>query len=127
MTSRVLHGGDFLYPSLESNLWDGQQMVEAMNFVNAVAPMYVTSGNHEFDRRGSRQLVAAIEASEFDWLGDNYVLQTGDNVADQALQSAFTFEHDGKTIGVFSLTLHAYDGGNARDYVQDRSRLQGGC
>jgi 2',3'-cyclic-nucleotide 2'-phosphodiesterase (5'-nucleotidase family) len=25
----VLHGGDFLYPSLESNLWDGQQMVEA--------------------------------------------------------------------------------------------------
>ena len=115
---RVLHGGDFLYPSLESNLWDGQQMVEAMNFVNAIAPMYVTSGNHEFDRRGSRQLVAAIEASEFDWLGDNYVFKTGDEVADQALQSAFTFEHDGKTVGVFSLTLHAYDGGNARDYVQ---------
>ena len=115
---RVLHGGDFLYPSLESNLWDGQQMVEAMNFLNAVAPMYVTSGNHEFDRRGSRQLVAAIKASEFDWLGDNYVFQTGDDAADQALQSAFTFEHDGKTIGIFSLTLHAYDGGNARDYVQ---------
>ena len=42
---RVLHGGDFLYPSLESNLWDGQQMIEAMNFVNAIAPMYVTPGN----------------------------------------------------------------------------------
>ena len=115
---RVLHGGDFLYPSLESNLWDGRQMVEAMNFVDAVAPMYVTAGNHEFDRRGSRQLVAAIKASEFDWLGDNYVFTTGDDVADRALQSAFTFEHDGQTIGVFSLTLHADDGGNARDYVQ---------
>jgi 5'-nucleotidase len=115
---RVLHGGDFLYPSLESNLWDGQQMVEAMNFVNAIAPMYVTSGNHEFDRRGSRQLVAAIKASEFNWLGDNYVFMTGDDVADRALQPAFTFEHDGKTIGIFSLTLHALDGGNARDYVQ---------
>ena len=47
---RLLHGGDFLYPSLESQLWDGLQMVDAMNFVNAVAPLYVTSGNHEFDR-----------------------------------------------------------------------------
>ena len=79
----VLHGGDFLYPSLESNLWDGLQMVDAMNFVDAVAPMHVTSGNHEFDRRGPRQLVAAIQASEFDWLGDNYVLETGDEVARQ--------------------------------------------
>ena len=49
---RLLHGGDFLYPSLESQLWDGMQMVDAMNFLNAVAPLYVTSGNHEFDRRG---------------------------------------------------------------------------
>ena len=98
---RVLHGGDFLYPSLESSIWDGQQMVEAMNFVDAIAPMYVTSGNHEFDRSVSRQLVAAIEASEFDWLGDNYVFRTGDDVADQALQAALTFEHDGKTVGIF--------------------------
>ena len=29
---RILHGGDFLYPSLESQLWDGEQMVEAFNF-----------------------------------------------------------------------------------------------
>jgi 5'-nucleotidase len=48
---RILHGGDFLYPSLESQLWDGLQMVDAMNFLNSVAPLYTTSGNHEFDRR----------------------------------------------------------------------------
>lgn len=114
---RVLHGGDFLYPSLESNIWDGMQMVEVMNFVDAVAPMYVVAGNHEFDRRGSRQLVDAVNASDFDWVGDNYVFVTGDEAADQALRPAFTFEHDGRTIGVFALTLHAQDGGNARDYV----------
>jgi 2',3'-cyclic-nucleotide 2'-phosphodiesterase (5'-nucleotidase family) len=33
------------------------------------------------------------------------------------LHSAFTIEHDGKTIGVFALTLHAHDGGNDRDYL----------
>src|SRR6056300_1124664 len=79
---RILHGGDFLYPSLESQLWDGLQMVDAMNFVNAVAPLYVTAGNHEFDRRGSEQLVAAVLASEFAWLGDNYTFDTGDAAAD---------------------------------------------
>ena len=114
----ILHGGDFLYPSLESQLWDGLQMVDAMNFVNAVAPLYVTSGNHEFDRRGPEQLVAAVKDSEFVWLGDNIRLKTGDEAADGALQKAFTFDAGGKTVGVFSLTLHPDDGGNDRAYLE---------
>jgi 5'-nucleotidase len=113
----ILHGGDFLYPSLESQLWDGLQMVDAMNFIDAVAPLHITSGNHEFDRRGPEQLVAAINASEFDWLGDNYVFKTGDPQADAALKSGFTFSHGDKTVGVFALTLHGDDGGNYRDYI----------
>ncbi len=114
---RILHGGDFLYPSLESQLWDGLQMVDAMNFLNAVAPLYAVAGNHEFDRRGPQQLVAALKASEFDWLGDNYSFATGDAEADALLHSGFTFEAAGKTVGVFSLTLHGEDGGNTRSYV----------
>ena len=114
---RILHGGDFLYPSLESQLWDGLQMVDAMNFMNAVAPLYTVAGNHEFDRRGPEQLVAALHASEFEWLGDNYSFETGDVAADAALKSGFTFQHGDKTVGVFSVTLHADDGGNARDYA----------
>ena len=114
---RILHGGDFLYPSLESQLWDGLQIVDAMNFMNAVAPLYVTAGNHEFDRRGSGQLVAAIQASEFAWLGDNYTFDTGDAAADEALRSGFTFQHGNKSVGVFSVTLHSDDGGNSRGYV----------
>ena len=115
---RILHGGDFLYPSLESQLWDGLQMVDAMNFMDAVAPMYAVSGNHEFDRRGPEQLIAAVNASEFDWLGDNYRFRTGDGAADAALRSGFTFEHGDRTVGVFSLTLAGEDGGNNRDYVE---------
>ncbi len=114
---RILHGGDFLYPSLESQLWDGQQMVEAFNYMDSLAPMHVVAGNHEFDRRTPEQLVNAVNASRFDWLGDNYEFQTGDAAVDEALQEAFTVEYGDKTIGVFSLTAHADHSGNDRGYV----------
>ena len=114
---RILHGGDFLYPSLESQLWNGQQMVDAFNFMDEIAPMHVIAGNHEFDRRTPEHLVNAIAASTFDWLGDNYEFNTGNSEADAALQKSFTVEQGGKTIGIFSLTTHADHGGNDRDYV----------
>ena len=113
----LTHGGDFLYPSLESQLWDGLQMVEAMNYLDALAPMYVTLGNHEFDRRTPEALVNAVNASTFDWVSDNVALRTGDADVDAALRSAFIFKAAGKTIGAFSVTLHANDGGNDRDYA----------
>jgi len=122
---RILHGGDFLYPSLESQLWNGLQMVDAFNFMDAVAPMYVASGNHEFDRRGPEQLVAAVRESQFDWLGDNLVFKTGEADVDSALRPAFTFQAGGKTIGVFSLTLNAVDGGNERDYLENDGDYMG--
>ncbi len=114
---RVLHGGDFLYPSLESGLWNGLQMIDAFNFMDTLAPMYVVAGNHEFDRRTPEHLAAAVNASRFEWLGDNYTFNTGDAAADAALRASFVFESRGKSIGVFSLTLHVDDGGNRRDYV----------
>ena len=114
---RILHGGDFLYPSLESQLWDGQQIVDAFNFMDAVAPLYAVAGNHEFDRRGPQQLVDAVRASEFDWLGDNYTFKTGAADVDNALRRAFTFAAGGRRIGVFALTLNVVDGGNERDYL----------
>ena len=114
----ILHGGDFLYPSLESQLWDGLQVVDAMNFMNALAPLYATSGNHEFDRRGPEQLKDALHASEFVWVGDNFRFETKDAAADAMLKPAFTFNAGGKTVGIFSLTLHPDDGGNARSYLE---------
>jgi 2',3'-cyclic-nucleotide 2'-phosphodiesterase (5'-nucleotidase family) len=114
---RILHGGDFLYPSLESQLWHGMQIVDAFNFMDAVAPMYVVAGNHEFDPRTSDHLIEAAKASDFDWVGDNYRFATGDAEADSALHEQFVFEADGRRVGLFGLLLHAKDGGNERGYV----------
>ena len=33
---RLLHGGDFLYPSLESQLWQGMQMVDRVHEIERV-------------------------------------------------------------------------------------------
>lgn len=115
---RILHGGDFLYPSLESQLWHGMQMVEAMNYLDDLAPMYVALGNHEFDPRSPAHLINAVRASRFDWLGDNVDFSTGDIKVDAHLRKTFTFEHGDKRIGVFSLTLHPDDGGNERGYLR---------
>jgi 2',3'-cyclic-nucleotide 2'-phosphodiesterase (5'-nucleotidase family) len=114
---RILHGGDLLYPSLESQIWNGQQMVEALNFIDRLAPVYFVAGNHDFDPRTPDHLINAMRAAEFDWLGDNYQLNTGDAAVDAMLQSSFTFDYENKTIGIFSLTSHVADGGNSRDYV----------
>jgi 5'-nucleotidase len=114
---RILHGGDFLYPSLESSLWQGEQIVEAFNFMDSIAPLYAVAGNHKFDPRTPDSLITAVETSEFDWLGDNYDFATGNDDVDNALKSAFTFEYEGKTIGIFSITAHADHGGNNRTYA----------
>jgi len=114
---RLLHGGDFLYPSLESQVWDGEQMVEAMNFLDDLAPLYVVPGNHELDPRDPAALVSRIGESRFDWLGDNFTLATGDPATDRSLHRAFTFDAGGRKIGIFALTLHPDDDGNLRDYA----------
>ena len=114
---RVLHGGDFLYPSLESQLWDGIQVVEAMNYVDNLAPLYATSGNHEFDPREPEHLADAVRASTFDWLGANYDFVTGDAEIDGRLHETLMFRHGDKLIGLFGLLLHPDDGGNDRDYL----------
>ena len=128
---RLLHGGDFLYPSLESQLWNGEQMVEAMNFLDDLAPMYAVPGNHEFDPRNPAALVERLHESRFDWLADNMRLETGDELADKKLLSEFTFESGGNTVGVFALTVHPDHGGNVRahtpflpgSYVQHAERV----
>lgn len=115
---RILHGGDFLYPSLESQLWNGEQMVEAMNFLDDLAPLYAVPGNHEFDPRTPDELIKRLHESRFDWLGDNMRLDTGDAEADQRMRTAFTFRSGDKTVGVFALTLHPDQGGNVRDHTR---------
>lgn len=114
---RVLHGGDFLYPSLESQLWAGEQMIEAMNFLDDLAPLYAVPGNHEFDPRAAAPLIERVRESRFDWLGDNVRFDTGAADVDGDLKNTFTFRSGDRTIGVFALTIKPADGGNTRDYT----------
>lgn len=114
---RFLHGGDFLFPSLESQLWGGEQMIEAMNFMDDIAPLHAVPGNHEFDPRTPDNIVARVRESRFDWLAANMRLETGETDVDARLLPSLTFEHDGRTIGIFSLTLLPEHGGNERDYT----------
>ena len=113
---RILHGGDFLYPSLESQLWDGEQMVEAMNYLDDLAPMYAVPGNHEFDPGDPSDVAERIRESRFDWLADNLSLAIAADV-DERLHKAFTFEAGGRKVGILSLTLFPEDGGNDRAYT----------
>src|SRR6187402_421908 len=56
----MLHGGDFLFPSFASRMYQGAQMVSAMNSLDGDPKgfdtrMFVTLGNHEFDSRRLRE------------------------------------------------------------------------
>ena len=52
-------------------------MVEALNFLDDLAPVYFVPGNHEFDRRTPDAVVNAVRQSDFTWLADNLELRTG--------------------------------------------------
>ncbi len=76
----LLHAGDFLSPSLESRVFKGEQMIDAMNNLDGDpkkfdARMFVTFGNHEFDdsdcNKPPAPLNARINESQFTWLNAN--------------------------------------------------------
>lgn len=109
----VLHAGDFLSPSLESNLFHGAQMIDAMNFINEVAPLYVVPGNHEFDyeEKEKAYLTDAILKSRFSWVASNIerndpnLLPALRNNVNQHIVVTF-----GKVkLGVFGLTIDQGD------------------
>lgn len=109
----VLHGGDFIAPSLESSYFGGQQMIDAMNFLHAKAPLIVAPGNHEYDSRNPAMLANAIAASRFSWLAANLRLHTGTHGADRRIRADTIVQMGGVRIGIFGLTLLD----DARSYV----------
>ena len=114
---RILHGGDFLYPSPGKPGLGRCPDDRGFQLYGRHSRHVCRSGNHEFDSRQTDPLVNAVLASEFDWVGDNFVFNTGNADVDSALRRDFVVEVSGKRIGIFGLTLHEADGGNARDYV----------
>ncbi len=129
----ILHAGDFLQPSLESNRFHGQQMVAALNYLNSIAPLIAVPGNHEFDKSSPKLFVDAVNNSQFTWIGANVALQY-DNATAADPEAVRSFDaakariesdkkHELKSIGnmkvgFVGLTLdNAQDSGKDRDYA----------
>ena len=101
----ILHAGDFIAPSLESRYFAGLQMIDALNFLHARAPLLAVPGNHEFDERRPETFVGAVKASRFPWLASNVALSTGDAAVDAALRPDTVMTLGGMRVGVFALTF----------------------
>jgi len=79
----VLHAGDFLFPSLMSRRFNGEQMIDVLNLLDgdpkAFDPkMFIVFGNHEFDKRKLKHatmLQSRIRESQFTWLNSNVVFR----------------------------------------------------
>lgn len=114
----VLHGGDFLFPSFASRMYNGEQMVAVLNTLDGDAEafdgrMLAVFGNHELEK--TKLADAAIvdkrlTESRFRWLGGNIVFKTGDDgqplVDDpQHLARTAIVESGGIRIGVFGITI----------------------
>ena len=102
----VLHAGDFIYPSLESQYFEGRQMIDALNYLHGAAPVVAVPGNHEFDRSGARAFVGAVTRSRFPWLAGNLTL-SGDAapVAGRVGRDTVIAAPNGMKIGIFTLTF----------------------
>lgn len=102
----VFHAGDAIAPSLESRYFAGQQMIDALNFLDNAAPLVFVPGNHEFDERRDSMFVGAVKASRFPWLAGNLTLTTRDSAANRLVgrDTVITTE-SGMRVGIFTLTF----------------------
>ncbi len=111
----VLHAGDFLFPSLLSRVYDGEQMVEVLNLIDGDpaafdSRFFITFGNHEFDKsalKDAPMLDARIEESQFAWLVANVDFLSGDDglplVAAPNLSTHRLVPANGLTVGLFGM------------------------
>lgn len=113
----IFHAGDFLFPSLESQYFQGEQMVEGMNFLNAASPLIVVPGNHEFDSKNPEVFRRAINQSQFSWLASNIRWALQPPLSKQKILPDTLIRIGNISIGVFGLTLHGAHEGKDRDYA----------
>jgi 2',3'-cyclic-nucleotide 2'-phosphodiesterase (5'-nucleotidase family) len=129
----VVHAGDFIAPSLESNFFQGLQMIAALNYLDSLAPMYVVPGNHEFDAAGPSMVVNALTGSNFSWLASNLTLTSQDKreitkergrfcadgkVANGTVAKCVMLSAGKLKLGIFALTLHGAQDGGDQEYAK---------
>lgn len=110
----ILHAGDFIFPSLESRYFAGMQMIDALNFLHAKAPVVVVPGNHEFDEKKEEVFVGAVRASRFPWLVSNLTATTTDAAVNARMRPDTVLSLGGMRVGIFALTFLDAPRGYAR-------------
>jgi 5'-nucleotidase len=95
-----LLAGDTISPSVESNTYQGRQMIDAWN---ASGLDYATFGNHEFDF-GPEVLRERMRESHFKWLAANVIdKRTGKTFADTP--EFIVREFEGVKVAIFGIVL----------------------
>jgi 5'-nucleotidase len=114
----MLHGGDILFPSLLSRLYDGEQMIDVLNALDDrpldFDPlMFAAFGNHEFEKSRLSEagiLAARVRQAQFTWFGSNLRFASapdglpligGANVVDSKVVRV-----GGVSVGLFGLTTN---------------------
>ncbi|MDD5394615.1 MAG: 5'-nucleotidase C-terminal domain-containing protein [Thiothrix sp.] len=122
----LLHAGDFLFPSLLSQRYDGEQMVNVLSYLDGDGKafderMFITFGNHEFEKgklKHAEMLQKRITESQFAWLGTNVEfreISPGRRMvqADNLLPSKI-LTVNGMKVGIVSATTDV----KGADYIQ---------
>jgi 5'-nucleotidase len=112
----LVHAGDLLFPSVMSKYLLGAPMVDALNLLDGSPGfddrMFVTFGNHEFDKSDPQVVFDRLAQSKFRWVSSNVLVRSAadaeprpfgerfPNVVDHAVVDA-----GGVRLGLFGLTL----------------------
>jgi len=94
----LLFAGDLLSPSVESSVFQGAQMITALDRLGVTA---ATFGNHEFDR-GDAALARSMAASRFPWLSSNVIVTASGAPFPGAVATMVTTVH-GVKVGLLGL------------------------
>ncbi|MDD5035147.1 MAG: bifunctional UDP-sugar hydrolase/5'-nucleotidase [Methylococcaceae bacterium] len=115
----VLHGGDFLFPSVMSKFLKADPMIRVLNLMDGDAAAYdprllMVFGNHEFDDKDPGLVLGRIAQSDFDWVSSNTYYRSAENAKGEPFSKRLNNIHDvvikeidGIKIGIFGITLDA--------------------
>ncbi len=113
----MLHGGDFLFPSVMSKYLKADAMVQVLNLMDGNASAYddnmmVVFGNHEFDDPDPGLLLRRIVQSDFTWLSSNTRYSFSESSAAEPFSRRLPNVHDVLIkdincvkVGMFGITL----------------------
>ncbi|WP_445370602.1 bifunctional metallophosphatase/5'-nucleotidase [Methylomonas sp. HW2-6] len=113
----LLHGGDFLFPSVMSKYLQADAMVQVMNLLDGAPAafdheMMAVFGNHEFDTPDAGLLLRRIVQSDFSWISSNTRFKFSESAVAEPFSQRVPQVHDvcvkdiaGVKVGFFGITL----------------------